>query len=250
MVLRYAAAEREAEGEHVTVIPSQLDIEEASIQKTLGELHTCMPGEVVAVRSDAASKRQFVDVLPMLQRAVVDQDGEPLNEALPLLQMVPVAYVQGGGFFLSVPLRPGDAVLLLFAERSLDFWIEQARPGARSPVVPGDLAMHSLQGAIALPCGPRPRAALLEGVSGSDMVIGLENGTILMRFTPAGEVVWAEGTQFVALANLVATELSRLWTAMNAHQHVVVGGGGGTASAQTTPLGPAGSVAATKTKAT
>lgn len=241
----------------MTVLPSQLEIEEASIRNALADLHTCMPGEVVAVRSSTADKRQFVDVLPMLQRSVIDQDGEPLDEALPLLQMVPVAYMQGGGFFISLPLRIGDPVLLLFAERSLDTWIQNARAGAKTPVVPGDLATHSLQGAIALPLGPAPRSGLLAGVDGSDLVIGTAAGSILARFTSAGFVTFAEGTDFVALANLVLTELNKLWTALESHTHVVTGsappGGGaitGGIAAAPGELGNAASVAATKTKAT
>lgn len=229
----------------MTVLPSMLDIQDEAARQTLGDLHTCMPGEVVAVRSSTADRRQFVDVLPMLQRAAVNEDGEPVDEALPLLQMVPVAYMQGGGFFLSVPLRVGDPVLLLFAERSLDTWIQNATPGARTPVVPGDLSQHSLQGAIALPLGPAPRAGLLAGVDGSDLVIATAAGAVLARFTSTGFVTFAEGTNFVALANLVITELNRLWTALAGHGHASFG----------TPPSPpivstAGNVAATKTKAT
>jgi hypothetical protein len=241
----------------MTVLPSQLDIQEASLRTVLSDLHTCMPAEVVAVRADASNKRQFVDVLPMLQREIISEDGEPRDEALPLLQMVPVAYMQGGGFFLSVPLRVGDVVLLLFAERSLDTWIQNATPGARTPVVPGDLSLHSLQGAIALPLGPAPRAGLLAGVDGSDLVIATAQGAVLARFTSAGFVTFAEGINFVALANLVATELGRLWTALGTHTHAVTGsapsGGGAITGGLATPAGSQGSagpVAATKTKAT
>lgn len=229
----------------MTVLPSALDVQDEATRQTLGDLHTCMPGEVVAVRSSTADRRQFVDVLPMLQHAAVDEDGNPIDEPLPLLQMVPVAYMQGGGFFLSVPLRVGDPVLLLFAERSLDTWIQNAKPGARTPVVPGDLSQHSLQGAIALPLGPAPRAGLLAGVDGSDLVIATTAGAVLARFTSTGFVTFAEGINFVALANLVVTELNRLWTALATHGHPSFG------AAPAPPIvSTAGNVAATKTKAT
>jgi hypothetical protein len=231
-----------------------LDIQDEAMRQALGDVHTCMPGEVVAVRSSDRDRRQFVDVLPMLQREVIDADGLAVNEAMPVLQMVPVGYMQGGGYFVSMPLRIGDVVLLVFAERSLDSWIETAIPGAHSPTVPGDLATHSLQGAIALPMGPAPRATLLAGVDPTDMVVGLANGTILLRFTPDGQVVVAQGTHYVALENLVATELQKLWDAVAAHSHTVATTG--SASAQSGTAAPAGSqgtpgsVAATKTKAT
>lgn len=251
----------------MTVLPSQIEIEQATIANMLSDLHTCMPGEVVAVRT-GPDARQFVDVLPMLKRAVIDEEGEPRDEALPLLQMVPVGYLQGGGFFLSVPLRIGDVVLLVFAERSLDSWIETASPGARTPATPGDLSTHSLQGAVALPYGPRPRAALLVGVDAGDMVVGTSSGTILARFKADGSVVLAEGINFVALANLVAIELARIQADLTTLKAAVSTGFGtvlvppspaagatnGAAAAAAfagafTPSAP-GSVAATKTKAT
>lgn len=249
----------------MTVLPSALDVQDENLRHALGDLHTCMPGEVVAVRSGTRDARQFVDVLPMLQRAVTDADGEPLNEALPVLQMVPVGYMRGGGFFLSVPLRIGDIVLLVFAERSLDAWIETAIAGAHSPVVPGDLAMHTLQGAIALPLGPAPRSALLTGVDGADMVLGTSSGTVLARFRPDGSVVLAEGTQYVALANLVGAEFERIKSDLATLKSAVSEGlfavGIGSAASGTTGQGKFNeaaaavpstpdSVAATKTKAT
>lgn len=251
----------------MTVIPSALDVQEAASRNTLSDLHTCMPGEVVAIRSSTRDGRQFVDVLPMLKRAVTDEDGEPVDEALPVLQMVPVGYLQGGGFFLSVPLRIGDGVLLVFAERSLDAWIESAIFGAKMPVTPGDLSMHSLQGAIALPLGPAPRSALHTGVDGKDLVVGTSSGTVLARFKPDGSVMIAEGTEFVALANLVADELDRIKSDLTTLKSAVQTGFGttfpsgpasgatnGTAAAAAfagafTPTAP-GDVAATKTKAT
>lgn len=234
----------------MTVIPSELDVQEAALRRALSDLHTCMPAEVVAVRA-GADARQFVDVLPMLMRAVVNEDGVPLDEALPLLQMVPMATLQAGGFHLSLPVRVGDVVLVVFAERSLDSWIETARPGARSPVVPGDLSMHTLQGAIALPLGPRPRGGLLQGVDASDMVIATAGGTVLARFKQDGSVAFAEGSDYVALSakvDLIIATLDgvfRSWVPS-------AGDGGAKLSvaykaAFTTP--PA-SVAATKTKAT
>ena len=183
----------------MTVVPSQLDIQVAALRNELSDLHTCMPAEIVAVRDGGTDKRQFVDVLPHLQRGVIDEDGELIDEALPVIPMVPVGYPQGGGFFISLPLRVGDIVLLVFAERSLDNWIQSAAPAKQTPIKPGDLSMHSFEGAIALPCGPAPRAALLTGVDPADVVLGKTDGTILQRWKADGTMVLAEGTDPAAL---------------------------------------------------
>jgi hypothetical protein len=251
----------------VTVLPSGLDVQDLFLQQALSDLHTCMPAEIVAVRDGGADKRQFVDVQPMLQRVIIDENGEQQNESLPVVQMVPVAYMQGGGFFISMPLAVGDTVLLVFAERSLDTWIQNAQRASRQPVMPGDLSMHSLEGAIAMPCGPAPRSALLTGVDAADLVVATATGTVLARFKANGQVSIAEGTQFVALANLVATELDRIKGDINSLKSAVsegfkAGGASGPGFAGGAvmdtafqalvvgvPSSPA-SVAATKTKAT
>ena len=203
----------------MTVLPSDLDIQVDVIRDELADLHTCLPAEIVGVR-EGKDARQFVDVLPTLQRSVIDADGLPQNEAYPVIPMVPVGYAQGGGFFVSLPLAVGDIVLLVFAERSLDAWIESARHAGGSAIVPGDVATHTLQGAIALPCGPAPRSSLLTGVDAADVVIGTTSGTILQRWKKDGTSVFAEGTDAAALASKVDAYVSamdnmfRTWVAV------------------------------------
>jgi hypothetical protein len=191
---------------------SDLDVQEWALQNALGNLHTCMPAEVVRVH-EGAHKRQFVDVLPGLMRTAPNEDGELVDEALPVLPMVPVGYYQGGGFFISVPLKPGDVVLVVFAERSMDQWLEVAKKGGQRAINPGDVSMHSLEGAIALPCGPAPRSALLANVSATDLVIAHDSGARI-HLSPLGVIHAGDdaGAEFVALAGKVATELDRIKT--------------------------------------
>jgi hypothetical protein len=243
----------------VTILPSDLDNQVGVIRDELSDLHTCMPAEIVGVR-DGKDARQFVDVLPTLQRVVIDADGEPINEAYPVIPMVPVGYAQGGGFFVSLPLAVGDIVLLVFAERSLDAWIESAKHAGKSAIVPGDVATHTLQGAIALPCGPAPRASLLAGVDAADMVIGTTSGTILQRWKADGSVVIAEGagTDFVALAGLVMAAVNKLQSTFDGHTHPAIttatvglaGPATVTVSPPSTTVGALDDVKAQKTKAT
>ena len=186
---------------------SSLDWFDWALQNALSDLHTCFPAEVMRVH-EGEHKRQFVDVLPSLMRTVPDEDGELIQEALPVLPMVPVGYMQGGGFFISVPLAVGDIVTVVIAERSLDQWIEVAKKSSQRAIDPGDVSTHSLEGAIALPCGPAPRSALLANVSATDLVIGHDSGARL-HLSPSGVIHAGDeaGAEFVALAGKVATEL-------------------------------------------
>jgi hypothetical protein len=249
----------------MSVNVSSNEVLDWAIENALGSMHTCFPAEVVRVQ-EGAHKRQFVDVLPGLMRTVPNEDGELIDETLPILSMVPVGYMQGGGFFISVPLAAGDIVTVVVAQRSLDQWIETAKKGGQRAINPGDLSTHSLEGAIALPCGPAPRAALLANVSATDLVIGHDSGARI-HIAPNGVIHAGDGAgaEFVALADKVATELDRIKTDLSKVKTAVSAGFVGVKAAAAadgalgkaafeTSLGPTwpsspASVAATKLKA-
>lgn len=193
----------------MTATPSTLDVQAAATAQALGGVHTCMPAEVVRVHGPETPHRgQFVDVQPSLRRLAYDDLGDLVQESLPVLHMVPVAHMSGGGFYVAVPLAVGDSVTLVFAERSLDVWLEVSKPGS-APVDQGDVGTHTLAGAIALPCGPQTRPTLHPDVSGSDLVVAGPSG-VLARFTADGDVVFAEGDIPLALANSAGDELDRI----------------------------------------
>lgn len=174
--------------------PEWAELLQAAVESRLLDVHTGMPGEVVLVHTDDKSKRQFVDVRPSLRRAVeTDDDSDDpsvpfVEEDLPILPRVPVGYPQGGGWFMSVPLAVGDFVWLMFAERSLDQFIASAAKNRQRAVSTGDIGTHTLDGAFALPCGPAPRSALLEGVIGDELVIAHVSGTPKLSMAASGDV--------------------------------------------------------------
>lgn len=135
------------------------------------DLHVAMPARVEAY--DAA--RQTVEVTPQLNRALPDGAGNQIHERLPKLVDVPVVFPRCGRFSMTFPLAAGDFVLLVFAERSLAAW---RAIGAQCD--PGDLGMHGLDGAVALP-GLFPDAHPAAAADGSTMRIGSDtdaNGRI------------------------------------------------------------------------
>jgi len=195
----------------VSGTPELADLLQDAATQALFELHTAMPGQIVSVYADG--NRQFADVRPCLRRALATEEdqAQPLaEEDLPVLPRVPIGYPQGGGFFVSLPMAAGDFVLLVFAERSIDRWIATAKKSSQGTVSTGDVGMHTLDGAIALPLGPAPSGELLEGVSATDLVIGKSGGLVL---TMSASLIQlgvttgsASGADFVALAGKVDTE--------------------------------------------
>jgi len=235
----------------MSVTPSDLDIQRAAMQAELGDVHTAMPAEVLRVHAGEHG-RQFVDVQPSLQRRAPNEDGVMVDETLPVIPMVPVGYMQGGGFFVSMPLAAGDFVLLVFAERSLDQWLQTARKGSQRAINPGDMGTHSLEGAVALPCGPAPRSALLAGVHETDLVIGHVTGSRI-QITKDGYVLTGGTTDhdFVALAAKVDKIIADLHSVFTGWTVVPQDGGAALKTKYATVFATApASVAASKLKAT
>jgi len=192
--------------------PSALDNMELVAEKALSEAHFCLPARVVRVRT-GKDARQFVDVRLAMQREVVQgDDNEEADEEYDVLYSRPVAYAQGGGFSVNMPLQPDDPVMVLFAERSIDAWIELSRRGGK-PVAPGDTSLSPLQGGIVLPIGPAARSELADvgAHDSSDFTIGRRDGTVMLRLTQDGQLAsLMEGEDWIALAAKVDAEIARL----------------------------------------
>ena len=234
---------------------SMAEMVTAAMEARLIDLHTAMPGKVHAY--DAA--KQTVDVIRS------STDTYPMTTAatwpgtLPIIPDVPVGFMRGGGFFASFPLKAGDYVLVIFCERSLGAWRQSGEQGD-----PGDLEIHGLSGAYAIPCAA-PAAGKLAGAHADNLVIGKDGGAQI-HIKPSGEIdLYEENAgDFVALAQKVLMELNKLKTHFAVVETVVTGtvineaGNGGPSALQSAlktaiagaPYPSPSSVAATKVKAT
>lgn len=147
------------------------------------DLHVSMPARVESY--DATT--QTVDVLPQLNRAVPDGAGNYDYEKLPKLSGIPVVWQRCGKFSVTFPLEAGDFVLLVFSERSLAAW---RATGVQCD--PGDLLMHGLDGAMAIP-GIFPDAKPAAAADATKMRVGSEtDGNGRIEFT-ASEVRLGQG---------------------------------------------------------
>jgi hypothetical protein len=175
-------------------------------------LHTSMPGRVESY--DAAT--QTCDVLPQLKRQTPDGEGGYTVEDLPVLPHVPVCFPRGGGFFLSFPLQKGDFVLVVFSERAIGNWRQKGEASN-----PGDLRMHSLAGAVAIP-GVYPNGDALDDADGTNLVLG-KDGTAgaQIEITPTGINLGTGTTDAV----VTKKDLQSLYFAINAAACVANDGG-------------------------
>lgn len=141
------------------------------------DLHVSMPAQVSAYHAVS----QTVDVVPMLRRALPDGAGNYTTESLPKLSNVPVCFPRVGGMFISLPIAAGDYVWLIFGERNIGGW---RSTGNVSDI--GDLGMHTLDGAMAIP-GVFPDNKALSNADGTNMVIGSDaSGPSRIEIKPSG----------------------------------------------------------------
>src|SRR5690349_17684852 len=86
-------------------------------ETALSQVNTVMPGKVVSVSSDGSR----VVVQPSMPKGLAS--GETLDP--PQIVQVPVVWprAQAGKAGMTMPLRPGDPVMLHFSQRSLDGWL-------------------------------------------------------------------------------------------------------------------------------
>jgi hypothetical protein len=80
--------------------------------EAFSELHTCLLGKIQSFDG----QKMTADVVPLAKRKLAD--GR--MEAMPLISQAPVMFMYANGFFIRPPLKPGDLVVVVFAERELD----------------------------------------------------------------------------------------------------------------------------------
>lgn len=130
------------------------------------DLHTGIPARVDSFDAGSSSKPPTVKVTLMLNRMVPDGNGDYVSEKLPQLADVLVQYPRTKKFFCVFPLEAGDEGLVLFAEANIAAW-----RATGNQTDPGDVARHTLDGAVFLPgvCSDKNG---LQSTLGSNMLIG------------------------------------------------------------------------------
>lgn len=180
------------------------------------------------------------------------QDFQPLSN-------VPVLQLRAGGVSFTVKPHPGDLVLLLFSDRSLDLLLDTGQGGE-----PGDARHHDLMDAMALPAFFTFSDVPADVGTAS---IGMESapGNPGLRIHFTGEALClgeAAPAYHVALAEKVKTELEALRGTLaslvqgfNLHTHLSAAAGSptGVPSASVPPItaaapAPVGDMASTTVK--
>jgi hypothetical protein len=151
--------------------PTVADLLSLAIGRAQAGVRTCQPGIVLAY--DPVQQKAIVQ--PAIRVARTDPTtGLRVYQEVPPIANCPVAHIGAGDFSLCFPLSPGDSVLLLVADRSMDEWILTGE----TKVDPYDSRRFDWMDCVVLPAlrsfnpaagarGPIP----VEGVAAGAMVV-------------------------------------------------------------------------------
>jgi hypothetical protein len=160
-------AERLSDREEATRIA--LDARQAS-------MWTAVPGILTGV--DLVS--QTVSVRPAIMGRLQNLDGTSQDVQMPLLVDVPVCWPRSQGFALTLPLKVGDEVLVVFSCRCIDSWWQGGGEGGQA-----ELRMHDLSDGFAIP-GPTSQPKKLVNVNENNVQLRDTLGTTYFELRPAG----------------------------------------------------------------
>lgn len=193
--------------------PTLAEVLEAHRESVLRDLRVAMPAEVTAYRAS----EQMVDVRPLIADWFTEDDGTVSQVRAPMVVNVPVAFPRGGGFGVLLPIQPGDTVLLVVSDRSIDGWLAQG-----GPQTPVDLRRHNISDAIAIP-GVYDAKHKFTSAPTDHMVLGKDNGPQVKL--KASTIELGNGTDSVALASKVTSQLNALKSAINGWTPIANDGG-------------------------
>ena len=148
-----------------------------TVSHALGRISTSLPAAVVAY--DPAT--QTATVKPTVSGRYHDPETDTLIPfPLPTLTGVPVMFPSGTGYALTWPLVPGDTVLIVICDRSLDEWKSTGAPEN----IPQDVRRFDLSDAVAIP-SVRPSTKPIPATGWSALGVVLEGASIQLGSSAA-----------------------------------------------------------------
>jgi len=197
------------------------DIINEAITSVLDQIHTAVPGRIESY--DATTKK--VSVTPLIRKWLADDT----KMAFPVIDSVPVVFPSSEDFILSYPLKQGDGCLILFSERSLEYWLSSSGEF----VDPGDPRKFSISDAI---CIPGLFSFGKPGKVGTGNEFELLYKGASIKIDVNGNIKFnGDSKTFVTHAEL-NTALQSFITALNLHVHSGVTTGPGASGTPGTPM--------------
>lgn len=169
------------------------------MKRAMSQVHTSVPGVIISF--DPAT--QTATVQSSVKKYATLEDTKQSVVAPQIVKCpVVVPHSQTAGFAVTTPVKAGDAVLLLFAETSIDNW--QERGGPQEPVESTVSRQHDITDCIAL-VGLSPAPSALPEYS-------VESIAMRDKSNKVGVEVWGDKIQERVQATNTTMEESKVVT--------------------------------------
>ena len=189
------------------VDPTEVEVIREAIRSALIDVHVALPARVDSYN---AAKQTVKVTLCVTRDRMITDTREIATEEMPQLDNVPVAWPRGGGFFMTMPIKKGDFVQLVFNESATGVFRESGEVPSR----PGDLRRHHIAHPVAIPGGGAfPDSGPIGDASDNDMVFGNDGGPVVT--IKANGDIEIGGTTLVGDATKILAELGNVAIAIN-----------------------------------
>jgi hypothetical protein len=169
---------------------------EAIIEHFLRDVHTILPAKIIEV-TDYAQQKATVQPLIKERRRDAPWNPKALSD-MAIIKSVPIIFPSGNSGMLSMPVKAGDIVLLVFSERSVDNFLYS---DGSKPVDPDDYRTHNYSDAFCI-AGLNPFSKAL-GIHPENTVLKMNSGTgkeVKISLTPSGDLIIDSPTQVIVNA--------------------------------------------------
>lgn len=188
---------------------------QTGIDTTLKETHTALPAIVHSVDYD----EQIIEAQPTIQVII---NNEPVN--LPLLVDVPLRFYKSADFSITIPIKAGDDVLIIFAERSIDTWLLTGEIQN-----PNDIRRHSLSDGFAIPM-MYAQTKKITDFNQDNIEIRTTNRDGFVALTPSGDVLLNGDANSTINYTDMKLAFDQLRNDLNSHFHTTTATIGATAT--------------------
>ena len=127
-----------------------------ALNNALAEINVAMPATIVSYNAG----NQRATVKPSLAKRLSNGNTLQAPQIVNVPVCFPVADVGGNKAMITLPMKAGDGVLLVFSQRSIENWLDGSKGS------PDDPRMFDLSDAFAIPsCNTKSPAADAENLS-------------------------------------------------------------------------------------
>jgi len=142
------------------------------------QIWTALPAIVASV--DFA--KMTLSAQPTITGSILQKDGSKKVVNMPLLLDCPFTFPTAGGYSLTLPLKVGDEVLVVFASRCIDAWWQNG--GIQNPI---EHRMHDLSDGFAI-IGTRSQVKLFANYNPDTAQLRNDNGDVYVEIDTSGTI--------------------------------------------------------------